>query len=134
MSISARLPSESPPAGERTPGVNDPGERERLMADFSIVYNGRHYEYDIYRYDHLADAVNYARLQRSKPSRDDEVRSMPSRERIEDPDESQRALMATLAITFQDGIYRLGAFRYDRLADAVTYARLQLQSPGPIRV
>ena len=132
MSISARSPSESPSAGECTPGVNDPSEREQQMADFSIAYNGRHYEYDIYRYDHLADAVNYARLQRSKPSRDEELRSMPSRDRMEDPDESQRALMATLAITFQDGIYRLGAFRYDRLADAVNYARLQLQSPGPI--
>jgi hypothetical protein len=132
MSISTRLPSESPSSGERTPGVNDPGERERLMADWSIAYNGRHYEYDIYRYDHLAEAVNYARLQRSKPPRDDEVRSMPSREYVEDPDESQHALMATLAITFQDGIYRLGAFRYDRLADAVNYARLQLQPPGPV--
>jgi hypothetical protein len=132
MSISTRLPRESPPADELTP--NDPGERERLMADFSISYNGRHYEYDIYRYDRLADAVNYARLQRSKPSRDAEVRSlsMPSREYVEDPDESQRALMATLNITFQDGIYRLGAFRYDRLADAVNYARLQLRAPGPV--
>jgi hypothetical protein len=132
MSISTRLPRESPPADERAP--NDPGERERLMADFSISYNGRHYEYDIYRYDRLADAVNYARLQRSKPSRDAEVRSlsMPSREYVEDPDESQRALMATLNITFQDGIYRLGAFRYDRLADAINYARLQLRAPGPV--
>jgi hypothetical protein len=132
MSISTQPHSESPPAGERTPGVNDSGERERLMADLSIAYNGRHYEYDVYRYDHLADAVNYARLQRSKPSRDAAVRSMPSREYLEDPDESQRALMATLGITFQDGIYRLGAFQYDRLTDAVNYARLQLQSPGPV--
>jgi len=131
MSISTPLPRESPPAGERRPGVNDPGERERLMAEFSIAYNGRHYEYDIYRYDHLADAVNYARLQRSKPSRD-EIRSMPSREYLEDPDESQRALMATLGITFHDGVYRLGAFQYDRLADAVNQARRQPQTPTPV--
>jgi hypothetical protein len=57
---------------------------------------------------------------------------MPSREYVEDPDESQRALMATLGITFQDGTYRLGAFEYDRVADAVNYARLQLQSPAPV--
>jgi hypothetical protein len=44
---------------------------------------------------------------------------------VEAPDESQRELMAELAITFQDGIYRLGDYRYDRLADAVNYARLQ---------
>jgi hypothetical protein len=40
--------------------------------------------------------------------------------------------MATLGITFQDGIYRLQAFQYDRLADAVNYARLQLQAPRPV--
>lgn len=99
MSISTRLPRESPPVNERT----------------------------------LADAVNYARLQRSKPSRAPEVRSlsMPARGYQEDPDESQRALMTTLGITFQDGTYRLGTLAYDRLADAINHARLQLQSPDP---
>jgi hypothetical protein len=33
--------------------------------------------------------------------------------------------MATLGITFQDGVYRLGEYRYDRLVDAVNYARLR---------
>jgi hypothetical protein len=37
----------------------------------------------------------------------------------------QRRLMASLAITFRDGIYLLGPYRYDRLGDAVSYARLQ---------
>lgn len=49
---------------------------------------------------------------------------MPAPERIEAPSESQRELMNTLDITFLHGIYRLGAYRYDRLADAVAYARL----------
>ena len=75
------------------------------MAELSIAYNGRHH---------------------------DEVGSMPSREYLEDPDESQRALMATLGITFQDGLYRLGTYECDQLADAVNYARQQLQSPGPV--
>jgi hypothetical protein len=132
MSIALTLPRESAPAGHRTSGVDDPGERERLMADFGIAFNGRHYVYDVYRYDNLADAVAYAKLQRSKPSRDAESGSMPSREVVEDPDESQRALMATLGITFQDGVYRLGEFRYDRLANAVDYARLQLERARPI--
>ena len=132
MTISTRLPSESVSASEAVTRVNEPGERERLMADLAITYNGRHYEYDVYRYDHLTDAVNYATLQRSKAPRDDEARPTPSREYVEDPDESQRALMATLAITFQDGTYRLGAFQYDRLADAVDYARLQLRASGPV--
>ena len=58
--------------------------------------------------------------------------SMPPSEYMEEPDESQRALMATLAITFHDGVYRRGAFQCDRLADAVNYARLQSRSPGPV--
>lgn len=33
--------------------------------------------------------------------------------------------MASLAITFEEGIYRLGPYRYDRLADAVNYARVR---------
>ena len=41
------------------------------------------------------------------------------------PDEAQRRLMAAFAITFEDGVYHLGPYRYDRLADAVNYARLQ---------
>jgi len=39
--------------------------------------------------------------------------------------ESQRELMDSLAITFRDGVYHLGDYRYDRLADAVNYARLR---------
>jgi hypothetical protein len=123
---------ELPSATKHTSETSSVGERDQLMAELGIRYNGRHYEYDIYRYDRLADAVNYARLQRSKAPRDDADRHMPSSEYVEDPDESQRALMATLAISFQDGVYRLGSFRYDRLTDAVFYARLQLKAPGPI--
>ena len=35
------------------------------MAEFFVAFNGRHYLYGPYRYDHLADALNYARLQRA---------------------------------------------------------------------
>jgi hypothetical protein len=102
-------------------GKDEPaGERERLMAEFSITYNGRHYQYDRYHYDGFADAVAYARLQPSTP-----LPLPQAQDIVEAPDESQRELMAELAITFQDGIYRLGDYRYDRLADAVNYARLQ---------
>jgi hypothetical protein len=110
-----------------TPAVapDAPGERERLMAEFSIAYNGRHYHYDRYRYDDLADAVRYAKLRPSMPPSGEEVGYLPPAEDVQAPDESQRRLMAASAITFQDGIYHLGDYRYDRLADAVNYARLR---------
>ena len=98
-------------------------ERERLMAEFSIAFNGRHYLYGPYRYDHLSDAVNYATLQRANASAGEQS-AMPAPEQVEAPSESQRQLMSTLDITFLHGVYRLGTYRYDRLADAIAYARL----------
>ncbi|HEU0203509.1 MAG TPA: hypothetical protein VFR86_24120 [Burkholderiaceae bacterium] len=130
MSLSTLLNSNRPFASASAGAANAPDERERLMAEFGITYNGRHYEYDIYRYDHLADAVNYARLQRAKPPGEGEGGSMRTREVIEAPTESQRQLMAELGITYQDGVYRFGTYRYDRLADAVNYARLQGNLPA----
>lgn len=120
--------------GLRAPARNDerfaavdppdaPGERERQMAEFSITYNGRQYQYDRYRYDRLADAVGYAQLRRSMPPGHDAAVPMPALQTVEAPDEAQRRTMAALSITFQDGVYRLGSYRYDRLDDALSYAR-----------
>lgn len=50
---------------------------------------------------------------------------MPPLEEIPKPDETGHGLMAALGITFQDGVYHLGEYRYDRLVDAVNYARLR---------
>ena len=49
---------------------------------------------------------------------------MPAPQPVEAPSESDRQLMNSLDITFLDGVYQLGAYRYDRLAHAVAYARL----------
>lgn len=128
MPLSTPLRNEASFARENNAAPNASGEQERLKAELFITYNGRHYEYNRYRYDRLVDAVDYARLQRSKSSGDDDIGPLLRPEDIETPDESQRQLMADLAITFQDGMYRLGAFRYDRLTDAVNYARLPMRS------
>lgn len=55
----------------------------------------------------------------------DAPRPMPQARAVEQPDAAQRRLMAALGITLRDGVYHLGPYRYDRLADAVNYARLQ---------
>jgi uncharacterized protein involved in type VI secretion and phage assembly len=80
----------------------------RLMAELGIVFNGRHYQHRRHRYHLLADAVSFARLQRPPVA--------------EAPNSSERAQMSAHAITFQDGVYCLGDYRYDRLADALEYA------------
>jgi hypothetical protein len=105
------------PAARGAPGAE--GERERLMAELSIAFNGRHYYYDCYRYDRLVDAASYGRLHRPAGG----TCPMPLPENVESPSESQREVMSELGITFRDGVYHLGPYRYDRLADAVEYAR-----------
>jgi hypothetical protein len=46
------------------------------------------------------------------------------------PDLDEQELMELLDITYEDGVYRFGEFRYVRLADAVSFARLRrLQGP-----
>jgi hypothetical protein len=100
-----------------------PGEDARLMAELSIAYDGRQYLYDRYRYDRLADAIAYAKLQRSLPGGETPP-PVPPAQQGHVPDPSERELMAGLGIAFLDGTYHLGPYRYARLADAVNYARL----------
>jgi hypothetical protein len=102
-----------------------PGEKERLMAELCIAYNGRHYQYNGYRYDNLADAASHVRLQRALPAGSCVSGPWPLAQDVPVPDQADREVMAALAITFRDGVYHLGPYRYDRLADAVRYARLR---------
>ena len=102
--------------------------RGRLMAKYSITFNGRHYETGGHRYDLLADAVMNAKLRRSQNQRNVAPALRP--EFVETPTVWQRRLMAKLAITYVDGVYHFGAYRYDRLLDAVNYAQLRWKLVG----
>jgi len=93
------------------------------MAELSITYAGRQYQYSHYRYDRLDDAVAYARKQRSAPSASDAGDSLPPARVEESPDELTRRRMAGYWITYEDGLYHLGPYRYERLLDAMRYAR-----------
>jgi hypothetical protein len=113
-----------------TLGVESP-ERERLMVDLSIGFDGLRYEYNGYRYDALADAANYARLMRSRPLQADPGGSFMQSARVDAPSDADRKLMTALAIEYDAGVYRFDGYRYDRLADAVTYAKLSARRrPG----
>lgn len=103
-------------------------ERRRLMSEFSIQYDGRRYQWSGYRYDRLADAVAYARLMRSKQAQEGSTASLPRGDAAVDlpsqsPSEADRQLMAELSVLFEAGVYVFRGFRYDRLADAASYAR-----------
>lgn len=92
---------------------------QSVMTELSISYNGRQYQYAAFRYDQLADAIAYAR------QHPEEARAAGGAWVQAAPDGTERELMASLDITYVDGVYRLGEFRYERLADAVNYARLR---------
>jgi hypothetical protein len=103
-----------------------PEHRERLMLAFDITFDGRKYVYGPYRYDRLADAVNFARLQLSRPSSTaNEGCPLGVSKPCETPTVSQEKLMSEFGITFEAGVYRLKEYRYDRLDDAIEYARIK---------
>lgn len=97
----------------------------RDMYEYNIHYDGCAYEYNGYRYDHLRDALAYARLMRSRPQQADprgpyRLRGDPGAE-----SETSRRRMAELGIELKDGRFCYSDFRYDRLAEAVNYALLE---------
>jgi hypothetical protein len=92
----------------------------RQMAELCIRYNGRTYGYRGYRYERLADAVAYARLERERGFRDPSGESAAMAP-IALPTDVELGLMHALAIEFRDGVFHWREFRYDRLADALAY-------------
>lgn len=69
------------------------------------------------------DAVAYASPMRDWPGQGDAGGTfVPGQKRAPSTD-AEHALMASLGIRFDDGAYRVGDFRYDRLPDAVNHAK-----------
>lgn len=50
------------------PSAGETPERERLMSELRITYDGRQYLYGSHRYDRFEDAASYARLHRLQPA------------------------------------------------------------------
>jgi hypothetical protein len=100
------------------------------MAELRVECDGLRFRYNGYRYDRLADALAYARLMRSRPGTHDTAGTSPPRAtEFAPPTADERTLMASLGIAVADGAYRFGDFRYERLSDAVNYAKLIRQRP-----
>ena len=106
--------------------AKDDGERH-LMSAFSIHYDGRYYRYNGYRYDRLAQAIAYAEHMQSRQSTEVMgAHPYTADDCIRSPSASDRETMAPLAISFDRGVYAYREFRYDDLADAVNYARIDV--------
>lgn len=98
-------------------------EREQSMRDYAIGFDGLRYDFHGYRYDRLADALAYARLVRSRPTADNPPGSYVRGAPVHGPSEGDLTAMVALGIGYEGGTYRYATFRYDRLADAVRYAK-----------
>jgi hypothetical protein len=77
-----------------------------------------------YRYEQLGDALAHARQTRSGPDEDDGSGLSLQRPAFVPPTDAEQMLMASLGIQFDGRAFRFAGYRYDRLADAVLYARL----------
>lgn len=117
-------------------------DRERVMDELAIRQDGVTYVYNGYRYSRLGDAVAYARLVRSREHAGGELETpsgpFNSIHAPQGPSDEERSQMSSLAIFFEQGQYRFENYRYDRLSDAVSYARLAqrraTQEPGKSRL
>jgi hypothetical protein len=108
-------------------GPPSPGESERPGAEPGARSGGGDAGY---HFEQLGDALAHERQTRSGPDEGVGVDSAPSRQRpaIVPPTDAEQMLMASLGIQFDGRTFRFAGYRYDRLADAVLYAR---QADGP---
>ena len=119
----ARFPAEPEPASVSSASPASPDASARQAAEPRITFNGRSYSYRGYHYDRLADAANYAELDRSRAFADPGADDAAPLERVPRPSAAEREHMRTLGITYADGVFSWREYRYDRLADAIAYAR-----------
>jgi hypothetical protein len=102
-----------------------PLEEEWLRTELGIRRIGWRYEYRGYRYDRLADAASFARVDRGHQRGQAALEASPQADEPPPmPSSDDLALMATWDIRFNAGIYTFQQYRYERLCDAVACARL----------
>lgn len=99
-------------------------DERRLARQLGVGFDGRHYRYRDYRYDRLADAINYARLEQAR-SGEKAPAGQPEWAEPLQPTDAERRLMAELGITFDGRAYIYDGYRYDHCQDAANYARLK---------
>jgi hypothetical protein len=115
------IPNDSTQGAARDPDAAAADECQ-LMAELSIIRDGRQYLYDGYCYDRLSDALAYAQRVRGQ-ARPPGPSSPAQSELVDSPTAFDRELMTELSISFENGRFVFAGFHYDRLADAASYAR-----------
>jgi len=109
-------------------------DRAKLMSALSIAYDGYRYYYGHYRYDKLEYAVDYAKLERTRVVGAPRKIPTPTPAMCNEPSDTDRELMSSAGVIFANGVYHFGEYRYDKLADALAYARLTRDRDGEMTV
>lgn len=102
-------------------GVSE-ADQKRAMR-MGISFNGTQFVYGDFRYDRLSDAFSYAELEFRREGRQPVPTSSTDWLSRPSPNNADRALMQEFGVTFDDWRYKFRDYRYDRLADALNYAR-----------
>ncbi len=98
-------------------------DQDRAMR-LGIAFNGTQFVYRDFKYDRLADAFSYAEFDIHREGRQPVATTSADWLPRPIPNSAEQALMKQYGITFEDWRYKFRDYRYDRLADAVNYARI----------
>mgnify|MGYP003595648695 CR=1 FL=1 len=110
-------------ASERSdPSVSAAQQREAMQ--LGIAFNGFQFVYRDYKYDRLPDAVAYAKLEATRGEGQAAVTNPAAWLDRPVPSAADLEVMQRHGIRFENWRYRFQDYRYDRLADALNYARL----------
>lgn len=96
-----------------------------------VCFDGRAYHYQGYSYERLADALDYAKLDRARPGFSENFTPHRWRQWAA-PTQEELLQMAVHGIVCEQGYYRYGPYRYDLLSAALAYAQHEpgLSRPG----
>jgi hypothetical protein len=90
-----------------------------------ISFNGTQFVYCDFKYDRQSDACSYAELDIQREGRQPVATSPEDWLPRPVPNSGDRVLMQQFGVTFEDWRYKFRDYRYDRLSDALDYARSQ---------
>ena len=99
-----------------------PANKDEAIA-LNISFNGTQFVYRDYKYDKLADAVSYARQDALRASSAPFGTHAVTWVDPVTPSADDLSLMEQYGVTSDQGRFRYGDYRYDRMADAIDYAR-----------
>ena len=104
--------------------LTDQADEDRAQAlALNVTFNGRHFRYRQFKYDKLADAMAYARLDGSRDG--NQAMSTVDQEWLPRPvaSDADKVLMERFAISVEGNAFRYQGYRYDLLADALKCAQ-----------